>query len=347
MALATLLAIYLYNNNVPIGLLIIWLSAMIFVCSGRIIYCKLLLSKEPFLTSVDFHLKVFFSLVLISGMLWASIYFSSIPYTTDQQKDVIMLFFGGMTAASTTNLSVFLPALLVYVSSIFVPIIIYNYSFLDSYHSILATTFLLYLLALAAIAKTNQGLLKSVFFLTEQVKILSITDELSGLYNRRHFTKMIHDEYNRAKRNQQSFALISIDIDNFKLINDSLGHPFGDTLIIYTANYLKYYMRRANDLIFRMGGDEFVALLINASAEKTNQICNEIKTQFLKTPEFYYENIDSHNKNILAQVSISIGAVYVPYDATRNIEQIIEQADQLLYESKNNGKNQIRFAKCI
>ena len=143
--------------------------------------------------------------------------------------------------------------------SLFIPIIFYNYYYWEFNHVILASIFVFFLIGVSIIAKSNQVVLKKLFFLTDQNKALidklealSITDSLTGLYNRRHFMEVLQEEHNRSKRNKQSFVLVSIDIDNFKVINDNLGHPIGDKFLLYVADYLKNYLLsvlRANLLI--------------------------------------------------------------------------------------------------
>ncbi len=350
--MAIFLAIYLSYKQIPKTPILIWVTMMIIISFFRIIHCKMILSKKLFYKTFNFHLKIFIFLTFLTGLNWTSIYFISIHYTMETQLDIVTLFFGGMSAGATTSLAVYFPAFLTYTLSIFIPVIMYQYYYWDINHFILATSLLTFLVGLSIITKSNQKLFKKTFFLTEQNKILSdkfevlsITDELTGLYNRRHFIKIINEEYNRAKRNQQSFALISIDIDNFKLLNDNFGHSFGDKFIIYTANYLKNYLRRSNDIIFRLGGDEYIVLILNISEEKTKEICNIIKNKFLKTPNFDYKPQDSDHQKILAKISMSIGIVYVSHKTTTDINQIIEIADQLLYQAKNEGKNRIKYTK--
>ena len=350
---AALLAIYLYYNLGPKEHILIWVAGICIISCIRMIHCKIVKKSISFTGSINFHLKIFLCLTWLTSLIWTSVYFISIPYVQMEQQYIIILVFGGMTAGSTISLAVYFPAFLAYTQSIFLPVIIYNYCGWDVNHAILATMCLFFLLAITIVAQANQSLLKNMFLLTEQNKILSdkfemlsITDSLTGLYNRRHFTKVIQEEFNRSKRNQQSFSLISIDVDNFKLINDGFGHPFGDKFITYTANYLKHYLRRANDIIFRLGGDEFTAILLNTNEEETKQICNIIKNQFVKTPKFDYEPQDIDHQKLLAQVSMSIGIVYIPYDSTTTIDQIIEIADNMLYQSKNEGKNQIKYINC-
>lgn len=297
---AFFLALYLYLNNAPIEIIFVWLASMTFIIGIRRLHCKFVISNALSNGAFNFHLSLFVFLVFLTGLIWVSIYFLSIPYIDEAPLYVIIVVYGGMTAGSATTLGVYYPAFFVYLFSIFTPIVIYNYAFVEINHIIVGTIFVFFMLGVTMVAKAQQTTLRKVFFLTEQNKdlldkfeMLSITDPLTGLYNRRHFTKIIQEEYNRAKRNQQSIVLVSIDIDNFKLINDNFGHPFGDKFLIYTADYLKNYLMPVNGVIFRLGGDEFAALIIDLTEDDTMHICHEIKTNFTKKPKFDYDVQDS------------------------------------------------------
>jgi len=345
--MALVLCISLYYNGLPHELILTWLSLVVIVSSVRMFHCKKVVKKKLYNNSSNLHFKLFLAL---TALIWASIYFISIDHTDTLQLYLILLVCGGMAAGSTASLGVYLPSFFIYVLSIFLPIIIYNYALLNVNSAIFATLFVWFLVAITIIAKSHQNLFQHVFFLTEQNKvlmdkfeILSITDSLTGLYNRRYFTKMFQEELNRSKRNQQSFSLLSIDVDNFKLINDNLGHPFGDAFLTYMAEYLKSKFQRANDIIFRIGGDEFAVLILNTTQEKTKLICSKIQSDFLKIPRFNYAPQDPEHQSILEQVSLSMGVVYVPHDSNTKIEQIIEKVDQSLYQAKHEGKNRIKL----
>ncbi len=351
--MASILAGSLYYNDLPLRTTVIWLSAIFIISIGRMLYCRFVLSKGEGEYATPLNLNIFLFLTLIMGLTWSTIYFASLHAVEKPELYLILLVCGGMAAGSTASMGVYMPAFYTYVLSIFCPIILYNYSLLDVNAAFFATMFVFFLIAITIIAKSHQKLFANIFFLTEQNKALkekfeqlSITDSLTGLYNRRYFLKTIHDEYNRARRNKHSLSIISLDVDNFKLINDNLGHPFGDEFLKYLSFYLKHHLKRANDIIFRIGGDEFIAILINTSEESTKEICNKIKECFLKSPIFNYNPQDSIRESVLAEVTLSMGVLYVPFDATADIDSIIAMVDQLLYQSKHQGKNVISYRSC-
>lgn len=350
--LASLLGFYLYYNAVPVSLLIVWLSVIFIIIMLRIVHCKLVIKKEWYISAVSLNLKIFNVLTLLTGLTWTSIFFLTLPYTDTMMQFVIFVVFAGMCAGATASLGVYIPAFLMYICAMLLPVIFYNFYLGGVNNSIFSIILLFYVLAVTIIAQSFQRLLTGIFYLTEQNAILidkleelSITDSLTALYNKRHFSKLIKDEYHRAKRNKQSFAFISIDVDNFKLVNDNFGHPFGDKFLTYIAYYLKNYLRRENDIIFRLGGDEFAALLIDTTEEDTKKLCEQLKEGFLKVPGFDYEPHNEEHQKILDQVSLSIGVVFVPYETNISINQITDRADQLLYDAKHHGKRQVKYIK--
>ncbi len=352
--MASVLSISLYYNNLPVKVVSIWLATVVVATIIRVLHCKVVIDKGLVEKSIGLHLKIFLLLTIVMGLTWSSIYFASIPFTNKFQLYIILMVCGGMAAGSTATLGVYMPAFYAYILAIFLPVISYNYFLWDFNAAIFATMFVWFLVAITIIAKSHQKLFRNVFFLSEQNKelmnkfeMLSITDSLTGLYNRRHFTKTLQDEFKRAKRNHHSFSLISIDVDNFKLINDNLGHPFGDQFLVYFANYLRSYLKRANDIIFRVGGDEFAILLLNTDKDITKHLCDTIKSHFMRLPKFEYTPQDMVHQQVLDKVSLSMGAVYVPFESKISVEHVIEQVDRLLYQSKHAGKNNINITTCL
>ncbi|MHC5932751.1 GGDEF domain-containing response regulator [Nostoc sp.] len=155
------------------------------------------------------------------------------------------------------------------------------------------------------------------------VRELSVTDELTGLYNRRGFFWLANQQFKIVQRIQMFCCLLFVDIDGLKQVNDSLGHEVGDRMILDTAKLLKQTFRDS-DIIARLGGDEFVILV---PVESGN------------TDEFYprlQANIDRFNQedNHSYQLSISVGITQCALKENISLEQLIEQADKLMYKDK-------------
>ena len=163
----------------------------------------------------------------------------------------------------------------------------------------------------------------------EAIRSLSITDELTGLYNRRGFLTLVQQQLKIAERMKKGIHIFFADLDKMKWINDTLGHEKGDQALIETAVILKDTFR-ASDIVARMGGDEFAVLAIEAA-----EVEPEILTQRLQN------HIDSHNnrENREYVLSISIGCAYYDPAVPCSIDELMTQADKRMYENKQNKKS--------
>jgi diguanylate cyclase (GGDEF)-like protein len=158
----------------------------------------------------------------------------------------------------------------------------------------------------------------------EELRRLSITDSLTGLYNRRGFLSLAEQQIKVAKRNRQDIGLIFADLDNLKWINDNLGHKEGDSVLVEVANILKESFRES-DVIARIGGDEFVVIAIQARKDSDNVITARLQ-----------KNLDRRNTKAVRnyKLSLSIGVVYYDTVQPRTIDELLSAADKLMFEQK-------------
>lgn len=165
------------------------------------------------------------------------------------------------------------------------------------------------------------------------LQALSRIDGLTGLHNRRHLDEVLCEEWNRAMRQQQPLALLMIDIDYFKLYNDSLGHPAGDACLRQVADQIGRLARRSGDLAARYGGEEFVLLYPSTNPSQAVRLARELLANV------DHAEILHPSSPLGAYVSLSIGIAVItpPYNAPHDI--ILDQADHALYEAKLNGRN--------
>lgn len=157
-------------------------------------------------------------------------------------------------------------------------------------------------------------------------QILANIDPLTGALNARAFHERMEQEIRRANRYRHSFTLSFIDLDDFKLVNDTHGHAAGDDLLKTVVSVMKSCARES-DVIARIGGDEFVLLFIETSAETSKDIVQQFRRRLLlKMREAGYA------------VTASIGMV--SYDsAPKDVRQMLKAADRLMYQVKRAGKN--------
>lgn len=352
--LAVLLAVSLYYNHAPGFLIFTWLSAVVVISLLRWLYSHHVMKKGYQPDYINLQIYMFLFMTLITGAVWNSCYFIFTSHVNGLHEAIIILVLGGMSAGAIASLSVYIPAYCAYLLPMFLPIIVYNFWQMELDRGILASMYLLFVVMLIISAKINARLLHQTFELSdekgrlieeltisnqkleqslEEIKVMSITDSLTGLYNRRYFDGTLRNEMSRAKRNEHTINLIMIDIDNFKYINDTYGHPYGDTFLIYVANSIKKAIRRTTDTVFRLGGDEFAAILPNISQADSVELCNKIQKTFQK-----------NNKH--DNVSLSMSVVTISSSYASAVEHIISTADRALYQAKEGGKNQI-ISKCL
>jgi c-di-GMP phosphodiesterase len=171
--------------------------------------------------------------------------------------------------------------------------------------------------------------------LQNELKSLSITDSLTTLYNRRYFDEISEKIFHLASRNDGNLSSIMVDIDKFKMINDTYGHSFGDIVLREISAILKNSLRKS-DFICRYGGEEFVILLPETNKQNAIFIAEEIRQKI----ESYMFNLDD-GKTLHCTVSLGISEYANERD--HSISQIIKRADIALYNAKSNGRNRVEF----
>jgi diguanylate cyclase (GGDEF)-like protein len=164
-----------------------------------------------------------------------------------------------------------------------------------------------------------------------QERVLARSDSLTGLSNRRAFLEAFESELERARRYQRPLTLAFLDLDNFKPVNDSMGHRVGDELLRQVAATLQEFTR-TTDIVGRYGGDEFAVLLVEAGPEAAPAALEKLRRR-----------IGHAMMERKWPVSCSIGAVTWLSGAVTP-EELLRQADELMYEAKQSGKDSLRHA---
>lgn len=191
------------------------------------------------------------------------------------------------------------------------------------------------------IARLNTGirileLEQSLKAANEEIWILSITDSLTGLYNRAYLNEKLLQEISRAKRYRHSLSVIMCDIDRFKKINDTHGHLVGDQVLKQFAMGLKKPLRQNLDWTARYGGEEFITILPETDYQRALQAAERVRISIEQT------QMDLSGKEI--HITASFGVTGFDVDTPeerRSYQKIIEQADLYLYQAKENGRNQV------
>ena len=167
----------------------------------------------------------------------------------------------------------------------------------------------------------------------EALYTLSTKDSLSGLYNRLSLTKNIEQLIEISNKQNKQFAVLFIDLDNFKTINDSIGHDYGDVVLKHVSNILQTSVRE-NDIVARLGGDEFVILVSDIEGYGVvEDLINRVKERLLKPL--------SHN-NYTSKITASIGVAVYPQDG-RDPNELLKSADIAMYKAKELGRDNYCF----
>ena len=173
--------------------------------------------------------------------------------------------------------------------------------------------------------------------LKEQLQLLSITDSMTKLFNRRYFENTAEHYFESVKRNKTDLSLIMIDVDNFKQVNDNYGHKIGDLVLIELANILLNQSRKS-DIVCRFGGEEFIILLPQTNLEGADFMAEKIR-------KYIEKSILSLDDSKQLKFTISLGVSQVNILVDKNIEDCIKRSDDALYEAKDLGKNRVCVIK--
>jgi len=164
-----------------------------------------------------------------------------------------------------------------------------------------------------------------------QFQLMSITDPLTGLHNRRYLEARLTEEIGRSKRYNYPLSFMMIDVDDFKVYNDHNGHQAGDRALEITAQCLRAALRKV-DVASRYGGEEFSILLPQTSLEEAGVIADRIRRKIMTT------DFANGKSQPLGRVTVSIGlSTFSP--SLESAEAIVRAADRALYHAKNHGKN--------
>jgi len=185
-----------------------------------------------------------------------------------------------------------------------------------------------------ALEKTSQMLIQA----NSDLERSSYTDSLTGIYNRRYFNLVYERELKRSKRNGSFFTFMMLDIDFFKLYNDTYGHIEGDNALKAVAAEIRRTLHRPGDYLFRLGGEEFGVIITETDTKNSGMMAEKIR-----------RNIEAleieHEKNSASRfVTVSIGLTTLIPAVSLKEEVILSEADVNLYKAKENGRNQIAIS---
>jgi diguanylate cyclase (GGDEF)-like protein len=200
-----------------------------------------------------------------------------------------------------------------------------------------------WILSLGGIPLLGSGLILAMFayvirqwrYQEQRLRELSSTDYLTNLRNRRSFMELAEIEFARARRYGKSLAIVMVDVDHFKRVNDGYGHGIGDEILKLVAKILAQEVRR-HDVIARYGGEEFCFLLAETNEEQARVMAERCRQRI--------EAAHLMVKRSVVSVTASVGIAAYPHEGITRIEHLIDLADGALYRAKDSGRNRVAIA---
>ena len=169
-------------------------------------------------------------------------------------------------------------------------------------------------------------------FVNKRLRKLSITDGLTDLFNHRHIHELLHEEFERTKRSGEPMAVAMMDLDRFKQVNDTYGHPTGDVILYETARILRQTVREI-DMVGRYGGEEFIVILPGADEAAAHHFAERVR----ETVAGYVYQDDANE----VRMTLSGGVASFPGPGMDHPDLLIKRADEALYAAKEGGRNRI------
>jgi diguanylate cyclase (GGDEF)-like protein len=176
--------------------------------------------------------------------------------------------------------------------------------------------------------KQNEAALKDAL---EEVQRLAITDQLTGLHNRRHLLELANHELQRARRYRLPMSVMMLDVDEFKQVNDTYGHAVGDQVLQGVAECCRQELREV-DVIGRYGGDEFAVMLPETGLPAARQIAERLRKRIAQRV------LDTNAGQVTVTVSLGVALLN---DEHLALETLFDHADQALYVAKQSGRNRV------
>jgi len=307
------------------------------ICLFRLIHLKI--SPKMGERYETLNKNIFFASVIITALIWGAVFALTMLLNREYVPQMLMnvlicgLCAGGVVAfvpdmrlSIIFNISILMPAVIVILATgVNVP---------------LAVMIILFSIYMGLIAYRGNGeywnALENEYLLeikSREMTRLSNTDVLTGLYNRRYFDNEFERELKRSGRSSNMLSVIMLDIDDFKVINDTFGHQVGDEYLKKAAQILISVFKRESDIVARYGGEEFIVLLPGMNADHARQLAEDLQDKIKAM------TIDHQGNKVGA--TISSGIICCVPDVNTISDSIISGADQALYMAKQEGRDRV------
>jgi len=298
----------------------------------------------------------FFATTIIAGIAWCAGGFVVGRYLEPLEQVYIFIVLIGVGAAAIPFLGVMKRVALSFQAVSTIPYVIYISLSLEERGTVLLFMFTLYMAAIIAsirrmdlnltesmslqykntqmvdsLSKSNQQLQNA----NEKLETLSLEDALTQLHNRRYFEMQLKSEWKRESREHKILTLMVIDIDYFKLYNDTYGHAEGDVCLKAVARILQDCIHRPADIIARIGGEEFVVMLPDVGVDGALTLAKQMQHQL------HLASLTHATSPLSENVTVSMGIASVVPDENSTALSLFKAADKALYKAKSKGRNQV------
>jgi len=330
--------LFVYKAYIPNTILISWILFQISFIYLRFRNAQFLAQyiEEDNTQKIKIYVKQFYILLIYSAVIWNTGAILGLLYAGEPYEFISLALIMGIITAGTMSLSSIYRAFLLYFFFMLIPQLIIIYQYQDAVHNAILLLSVIYIPFIIMLSKSiNQNLIGHIndndVLVTnvEKLRKISITDNLTQVYNRYHFFETSQNILEFGVREQKKVSLLMLDIDYFKIVNDTYGHQAGDMVLKTFAKLIKDYIRKS-DLLARIGGEEFTILLYdtdwNNAQEVARNICKIIDNYVFK----YKEKI--------IDITVSIG-VYTTQNSKDDLDRLYQEADKKLYIAKTNGRN--------
>jgi diguanylate cyclase (GGDEF)-like protein len=335
--IASFLCWYLRHVIEP-TILFSWLSVFILIALTRLFLVFLTHQAEK-TSRHNGRLDLFFlGGIWLSAIAWGTASFLLFPSTSPVHQTVFAITIAGVSAGAIASLCSNRSAIVGFLTATLLPLSAKFLLVQEQNGMVLGILVVLYwFVCMSGAQKLHSNITENIS-LRLKVEYQASYDSLTGLPNRRQLFKQLEEELSRATRHGQNGAVLFIDLDNFKTINDALGHGAGDAVLRHVAEQLLRNLRK-EDITARMGGDEFVILLplLDHNIETAAQKSQEIAKKLTKVLSASF-SIDSREMNITPSIGISLFP-----DRGKGAEDILKQADTAMNQAKTAGRNTARF----
>lgn len=334
---ATVLAVLLWQVSTPFAMTS-WLLAIAVISLGRFYLNQRFHKADPEPEDMPGWGTRYVAGAVLAGLAWGSAGAFLFPAESLQHQVFIAFALAGVCASSVSVLAALRLGFLLFAMPAMLPLL-YRLVLLGNYNSFaLALLILLFLLGLTVAARQTHQAIENVLKLqlenlelTRELQYEATHDSLMGLVNQREFKRRFERLSNSARTNKTPYALVFLDLDYFKQINDTAGHLAGDKLLREIGRLMKAKVR-GRDTLARIGGDEFALLLERCGKEQAVRIA-EMLHRTVNTFKLDYEG-KSYG------VGVSIGITYTT-DGSDSPASMLKAADKACYASKEGGRNRI------